>query len=107
MAGTRDFPGYDVDAVEAWIRANIPALSPPFAWSKLEGGHSNLTYQLTDATGRKTVIRRPPLGELLPKAHDMAREWAVISALSKTTRARPRRLWLLRRHQRSPARAST
>lgn len=84
MAGTRDFPGYDVEAVEAWIRANIPALSPPFAWSKLEGGHSNLTYQLTDATGRKTVIRRPPLGELLPKAHDMAREWAVISALSKT-----------------------
>ena len=42
------------------------------------------TTKLTDATGRKTVIRRPPLGELLPKAHDMAREWAVISALSKT-----------------------
>jgi hypothetical protein len=39
MAGTRDFPGYDVEAVEAWIRANIPALSPPFEWAKLEGGH--------------------------------------------------------------------
>ncbi|MEJ0064356.1 MAG: phosphotransferase [Caulobacteraceae bacterium] len=30
------------------------------------------------------VIRRPPLGELLPKAHDMAREWALISALGPT-----------------------
>ena len=31
------------------------------------------------------VIRRPPLGELLPKAHDMAREWALISALGPTS----------------------
>jgi aminoglycoside phosphotransferase (APT) family kinase protein len=34
--------------------------------------------------GTKAVIRRPPLGELLPKAHDMQREWSVISALGPT-----------------------
>ena len=77
-------PGYDVTAVEAWIAANVAGLTPPLRWTRLEGGHSNLTYQLEDAGGRMAVIRRPPLGELLPKAHDMAREWALISALAPT-----------------------
>ncbi|MEM7405205.1 MAG: phosphotransferase family protein [Pseudomonadota bacterium] len=76
--------GYDVAAVERWVGANVDGLSPPFAWHRLEGGHSNLTYQLTDNTGRLAVIRRPPQGELLPKAHDMSREWAIISALGPT-----------------------
>jgi aminoglycoside phosphotransferase (APT) family kinase protein len=76
--------GYDVPAVEAWIKDNAPELSPPFTWTRLEGGHSNLTFKLTDGTGRNSVIRRPPLGELLPKAHDMGREWALISALQHT-----------------------
>ncbi|MEZ5341129.1 MAG: phosphotransferase family protein [Acidimicrobiales bacterium] len=34
--------------------------------------------------GRRAVIRRPPLGELLPKAHDMGREFTVIKALGPT-----------------------
>lgn len=76
--------GYRVDAVEAWIQGNVPDLSPPFKWTRLEGGHSNLTYRLDDADGRCAVIRRPPQGELLPKAHDMSREWALISALGPT-----------------------
>jgi aminoglycoside phosphotransferase (APT) family kinase protein len=77
-------PGYDVPAVEAWIKDNVSALLPPFRWLKLEGGHSNLTYLLEDRDGKHAVIRRPPLGELLPKAHDMGREWALISALGPT-----------------------
>lgn len=76
--------GYDVPAVEAWIAANVASLAPPFAWTRLEGGHSNLTYLIEDGSGRRAVIRRPPLGELLPKAHDMAREWALIQALGPT-----------------------
>ena len=77
--------GYKVDAVEAWIKDNIPALKPPFRWTRLEGGHSNLTYKLDDANGTEAVIRRPPQGQLLPKAHDMSREWALISALGPTS----------------------
>lgn len=77
-------PGYDVNAVEAWLGARDCGLEPPFTWYKLEGGHSNLTYKIEDVRGRVAVIRRPPMGELLPKAHDMSREWAVISALGKT-----------------------
>jgi aminoglycoside phosphotransferase (APT) family kinase protein len=76
--------GYDVPAVEAWIKDNIPHLIPPFQWTRLQGGHSNLTYRLDDIRGNQAVIRRPPMGELLPKAHDMGREWALISALQNT-----------------------
>ena len=56
--------------------------------SRLEGGHSNLTYELTDADGDSFVIRRPPEGELLPKAHDMWREFRIIDALHPVGRAR-------------------
>ena len=80
-----DLPeGYNVSAVEAWVRNNIEGLTPPFEWLRLEGGHSNLTYKLTDTYGKEAVIRRPPQGKLLPKAHDMSREWALISALNPT-----------------------
>lgn len=83
--GRDDGPaGYDVPAVEAWIAEHVEGLDPPFSWTRLPGGHSNLTYALQDARGRRAVIRRPPLGELLPKAHDMSREWRVISALGPT-----------------------
>lgn len=76
--------GYDVKAVESWIEQFVPSLVPPFIWKRLEGGHSNLTYLITDQHGEIAVIRRPPRGELLPKAHDMGREWAIISALGPT-----------------------
>jgi aminoglycoside phosphotransferase (APT) family kinase protein len=53
-------------------------------WTKLPGGHSNFTYRVDDSDGRVLVVRRPPLGELLPTAHDMRREFTVISALWPT-----------------------
>ena len=76
--------GYEVAAVEAWLKERLPTLEPPFAWTQLEGGHSNLTCKLVDKNGREAVIRRPPQGQLLPSAHDMGREWALISALGPT-----------------------
>ncbi len=79
-----EIPGYDQPAVEAWIAENVSGLTPPFDWVRLEGGHSNLTFALTDTEGRRAVIRRPPLGKLLPKAHDMGREFKVISGLGPT-----------------------
>ena len=76
--------GYNVTAVEAWIADNVVGLTPPFKWTRLQGGHSNLTYRIDDPKGRAAVVRRPPQGELLPKAHDMSREWALISGLGPT-----------------------
>lgn len=76
--------GYDIPAVEQWIKDNVSTLKPPFIWTRLEGGHSNLTYMIKDQSGKLAVIRRPPQGVLLPKAHDMSREWSLISALGPT-----------------------
>lgn len=82
---TDHIPGYDVAAVEAWVSEHVDRLVAPFKWTKLEGGHSNLTYQIDSADGAASaVIRRPPMGTLLPKAHDMGREWSCISALWPT-----------------------
>ena len=79
-----EIPGYDVPAVEAWVCDHVEGFESPFRWEKLLGGHSNLTYLIESATGRHAVVRRPPLGQLLPKAHDMGREWSCISALWPT-----------------------
>jgi aminoglycoside phosphotransferase (APT) family kinase protein len=49
----------------------------------ISGGRSNLTYLVGDGTS-EWVLRRPPLGHVLPTAHDMAREYTVIAALSDT-----------------------
>ena len=49
----------------------------------IEGGKSNLTYRLTDGS-HDWVLRRPPLGHVLATAHDMAREYRVMSALAPT-----------------------
>jgi aminoglycoside phosphotransferase (APT) family kinase protein len=49
----------------------------------IAGGRSNLTYRL-DAGASRLVLRRPPLGHVLPTAHDMTREFRVLTALSGT-----------------------
>ena len=72
--------GFDVALVEAWMAENTRVV-PPCRWTRLTGGHSNLTYLLTDSNDDEFVIRRPPQGELLPKAHDMFREFRIIEAL--------------------------
>ena len=57
MSGIEKQPeGYDIKAVEGWIKENIEQLNPPFEWSRLEGGHSNLTYKLEDNRGQQAVI---------------------------------------------------
>jgi aminoglycoside phosphotransferase (APT) family kinase protein len=49
----------------------------------IAGGRSNLTYRL-DFSGGQLVLRRPPLGHVLPTAHDMSREYRVLTALRGT-----------------------
>jgi aminoglycoside phosphotransferase (APT) family kinase protein len=59
----------------------------------IAGGKSNLTYRVDSAAG-SAVLRRPPLGHVLPTAHDMVREHTVMSALSGTAVPVPRMLHL-------------
>ena len=61
----------------------------PLSATLVAGGKSNLTYALTDGTHR-WILRRPPLGHVLATAHDMAREYTVMSALEHTSVPVPR-----------------
>ena len=79
-----DPAGFAPEPVTAWLAERLPELVPPLRWTALAGGHSNFTYRVDDAGGMTFVLRRPPLGELLPTAHDMGREFTVISALWPT-----------------------
>lgn len=81
--GATDVVGFDPAVVDDWL-ASVAGVQLPISWTRLPGGHSNLTYLLVEATGRQLVIRRPPRGELLPKAHDMWREYRIIDALWPT-----------------------
>jgi aminoglycoside phosphotransferase (APT) family kinase protein len=83
MVTEDDVVGFEVTRVEAWLET-VTDVKTPLSWSPLPGGHSNLTYSLQDAGGRDLVIRRPPQGKLLPKAHDMWREYRIIEALWPT-----------------------
>ena len=67
--------------VGRWLTENIAGVLAPFSYELIAGGHSNLTYGVTDAEGKKMVLRRPPLGHVLESAHDMPREHKIISAL--------------------------
>ncbi len=76
--------GIDHDAVTSWFEREIPGAVPPLEFSLIAGGHSNLTYSVIGADGRRWVLRRPPLGQVLATAHDMGREHTIISALGPT-----------------------
>ena len=73
--------GIDVVAVTAWLADRLENLETPLDFELLAGGHSNLTYRVTDAAANTYVLRRPPLGHVLQSAHDMGREHKIIFAL--------------------------
>lgn len=53
------------------------------------GGAANLTYELTIGD-RVYVLRRPPLGPIAPRSHDMAREHRILAAIADRYRFAPR-----------------
>ena len=77
-------PGVDLAALARWMDAEHPGLRRgELAGEVIAGGKSNLTYRVGD--GDTTwALRRPPLAHVLPTAHDMVREYTVISALAPT-----------------------
>ena len=81
-SGVRALPGLDIAALQEWLLANEPSLlgAVPLSAALIAGGRSNLTYVIRGAS-EPLVLRRPPLGHVQTTAHDMAREFRVISAL--------------------------
>ena len=56
----------------------------------LTGGRSNITLRLKDESGASVVLRRPPLGHILPSAHDVLRESRIVAALASAAVPVPR-----------------
>ncbi|WP_442877570.1 phosphotransferase family protein [Dactylosporangium sp. AC04546] len=74
-------PGLNLERLQEFLDAKAPGLvSAPLTAELVAGGRSNLTYILNQVF----VLRRPPLGHVLATAHDMGREFRVISALGPT-----------------------
>ncbi|WP_329069836.1 phosphotransferase family protein [Streptomyces sp. NBC_01429] len=87
-------PGLDPERLRGHLDRALPGLVGGALDARLiEGGRSNLTYTVTDGTGR-WVVRRPPLGHVLATAHDMRREYRVIAALHPTAVPVPEALLL-------------
>ena len=82
--GADDVAGIDAVGVTRWFESMAEGVEPPLRFDLIAGGHSNLTYGVTDQTGSRWVLRRPPLGQILATAHDMGREHRIISALVPT-----------------------
>ncbi len=74
--------GEELDAarLEAYLRDHLPDLAAPLTIEQFPGGHSNLTYALRSGD-REWVLRRPPFGPEIKTAHDMGREFRILSGL--------------------------
>jgi aminoglycoside phosphotransferase (APT) family kinase protein len=84
----------DQPRVAAWLTERLPELDPPLRFTRVGEGQSSLTFRVDDAGGTSVVLRRPPLGEVLATAHDMAREHRILTALGSTPVPVPRTLAL-------------
>ena len=80
-----DLPGLPAAPAGRWLREALPELfdGGPWRTELISGGLSNITYRLW-LPGGTVILRRPPLAHVLPRAHDMAREYRVLRALFGT-----------------------
>ena len=66
--------------LERFLRQRLPELQGAFEAAQFAGGSANLTY-LVRFGEIELVLRRPPFGTIAPGAHDMKREYKVLSRL--------------------------
>ncbi|MGW7339685.1 phosphotransferase family protein [Streptomyces sp. NPDC054808] len=81
--------GLDTARLGPWFAAEIPGAGDRLEATLITGGKSNLTFEVTDGA-TKWIVRRPPLGHVLDTAHNMDREYRVMSALRDTPVPVPR-----------------
>lgn len=86
-------PGEELDAaaVAGWLAAELPDFTGPVEIAQFPGGASNLTYRVRSAGG-DWVLRRPPPGTKARSAHDMGREYRILSAIHAAFPFAPRPL---------------
>lgn len=77
-------PGLDPEAVTPWLREHVDGIEGDVTYSLVAAGGSNLTYRVEDTAGHAWALRRPPVAAVLATAHDMDREWKILTALAPT-----------------------
>ena len=85
----REDEDFNHNALAAYLRGQLPASDRPLAIRQFGGGHANLTYLLCFGE-QEYVLRRPPLGPVAATAHDMGREYRVLSVLHRVYPLAPR-----------------
>ena len=79
----------DWTKLREYLHSVLPQLDEDMEVSQFHGGHANLTYLLRFGA-KELVLRRPPFGKIAPGAHDMKREYRVLSKLYRFFPAAPR-----------------
>ena len=77
----RDGEGLDIDALGSYLRSKLDTSEGALAVEQFPAGSSNLTY-LVRVGDAEYVLRRPPFGNAVKTAHDMSREFNVLSKLA-------------------------
>ena len=75
-------PGLDTQALIPWLRDHVDGIAGPLRFSLIAAGGSNLTFRVEDAAGSAWALRRPPVAAVLATAHDMDREWRILTGLA-------------------------
>ena len=98
FTGTRLATGkhaIDTAVLTAWLEANLPGFLGPINVEMFKGGQSNPTYKLSTPTASYVMRSKPgPVAQLLPSAHAIEREYAVMQGLAGTAVPVPRMLCL-------------
>jgi aminoglycoside phosphotransferase (APT) family kinase protein len=81
----------DAAALRAFLAGHLAGADGPLTIEQFPGGYSNLTY-LVRAGDREMVLRRPPFGAAIRSAHDMGREFRILSRLAAVYPRVPRAL---------------
>jgi aminoglycoside phosphotransferase (APT) family kinase protein len=89
VSSVREGDELDWAAIGGWLRGTVPELSGPLNVLQFPHGRANLTY-LIEMGGTRMVLRRPPFGKIAPGAHDMRREFRVLSRLWRSYDRAPR-----------------
>jgi len=82
----------DLLKLEPFLRAHFPDERGPLTIQQYPSGHSNLTYAVSLGS-TEFVLRRPPFGSRVKSAHDMGREFRVLSRLHSVYPVAPEVLW--------------
>ncbi len=88
-------PPFDIAALQAWLQRHLPGFAGPLTLEAFEGGQSNPTFKLITPSQTYVMRSKPgPAARLLPSAHAIEREFAVMSGLAGTAVPVPRMLCL-------------